>query len=134
VPVWFKVEIKAAALLARENHQSGQVVSIADFSRQEVFVEDVDKLELLEDQQRQWVARKTIHAGQVLQRGDIGGMPDVNKGDAVDALVESNGIRLTVRATALESGFAGNVIRVMPVNGQNALYAKVAGKNAVRVE
>ena len=79
-----------------------------------------------------WVARRVIHAGEILQEPGVA-MPDlVRPGDAVDVVYSNAGVAIRVRGTAIGRGVKGEEVYVR-LDNRRRLRGIIAGPNTVRV-
>ncbi len=79
-----------------------------------------------------WMARRVIHAGEILQEPGVA-MPDmVRPGDAVDVVYSTAGVAIRVRGTAIGRGVKGDEVYVR-LDNRRRLRGIVAGPNTVRV-
>ena len=79
-----------------------------------------------------WVARRVIHAGEILQEPGVA-MPDlVRPGDAVDVIYSNAGVAIRVRGTAIGRGVKGDEVYVR-LDNRRRLRGIIAGPNTVRV-
>ena len=79
-----------------------------------------------------WVARRVIHAGEILQEPGVA-MPDlVRPGDAVDVVYSTAGVAIRVRGTAIGRGVKGDEVYVR-LDNRRRLRGIIAGPNTVRV-
>jgi flagella basal body P-ring formation protein FlgA len=79
-----------------------------------------------------WVARRLIHAGEILREPGVA-MPDlVSSGDAVDVIYSTAGVAVKVRGTAIGRGAKGDEVYVR-LDNRRRLRGIIAGPNTVRV-
>lgn len=79
-----------------------------------------------------WVARRSIHTGEVLRAPAVT-LPDlVSSGDPVDVIYSAPGISIRVRGTAIGSGSQGEQVYVK-LDNRKRLRGVVAGASTVRV-
>ena len=60
--------------------------------------------------------------------------PRIRVGDAIELVVQGNGMRIATKATALESGREGQRIRVKSANAEKVLVAKIVGEEAAEID
>jgi flagella basal body P-ring formation protein FlgA len=74
-----------------------------------------------------------LQAGRPLTRRDIVEKTVVKRGQLVEAVAAEGGIKIRMRAMAMEAGPAGAVIRVKNVDSQKEFVAQVLNENQVQV-
>lgn len=79
-----------------------------------------------------WVARRNIHAGEVLETPSVSQPDLVSSGDAVDVVYSAPGVTIRVRGTAVGSGAKGDEVYVR-LDNRKRLRGIVAAANTVRV-
>jgi flagella basal body P-ring formation protein FlgA len=77
--------------------------------------------------------KRPIAAGQPMRAGDLVRPPLVRRGSPVHIALETVGLSVTGIALALESGSAGDTIRVQNTTSRTSLYATVVGPDKVRI-
>ena len=77
--------------------------------------------------------KRQIAAGTPIAIADLMPPTQIARGEAVRMQLQANGLSLTGQGVALESGAAGDRIRVRNVSSQAVLEAEVAGPGVVRV-
>lgn len=78
-------------------------------------------------------ARRSLAAGRPVSREWLGAPYVVARNDMVTLSYNSEHIRLTARARALEDGAVGDVIRAMQVNGGAVIEGVVSGPKLISV-
>jgi flagella basal body P-ring formation protein FlgA len=79
-----------------------------------------------------WVARRVIHAGEILREPSVA-MPDlVRAGDAVEVIYSTPGVAIKVRGTAIGRGSKGEEVYVR-LDNRRRLRGIITGPNTVRV-
>ncbi len=78
--------------------------------------------------------RRTLRAGEVLQKGLLKTPPVVRRGDLVTMTLRSGGMVLTARGAARENGVTGATIRVRNNASHKEILCRVTGPGAVVVE
>jgi flagella basal body P-ring formation protein FlgA len=76
-------------------------------------------------------ARRDLRAGQFLHTADLMKPELVGRGDTVTLVFESPGVKLTVRAKALEAGTQGDVVQVLNPQSKRIVQATVDGPGRV---
>jgi flagellar basal body P-ring formation protein FlgA len=76
-------------------------------------------------------ARRDLRAGQFLRAADLMKPELVSRGDPVTLVFESPGVKLTVRAKALESGTQGDMVQVLNPQSKRVVQAMVDGPGRV---
>ena len=79
-----------------------------------------------------WVARRVIHAGEILQEPGVVKPDLVSAGDAVDVIYSTPDVVIKVRGTALGRGRKGDEVYVK-LDNRRRLRGVIAGPNTVRV-
>ena len=77
--------------------------------------------------------KRQIAAGMPIALADLMPPTQIARGDAVRLLLQAGGLSLSGQGLALESGAAGDRIRVRNISSQAVLEAEVAGPGVVRV-
>jgi len=79
------------------------------------------------------VATQPLRLGAILAERMVAQPVLVRRGDTVTLIYESQGLRITDVAMAVESGAAGDEIMVQNMEGHRAVRALVTGQRTVRV-
>lgn len=79
-----------------------------------------------------WVARRLIHAGEILQEPGVEKPDLVRAGDAVDVIYSTPGVAIRVRGTAVGRGGKGDEVYVR-LDNRRRLHGIIAGPNTVKV-
>lgn len=77
--------------------------------------------------------RRALRAGQPLRSADLGNPDLVQRDQAVTLVYDSDGLYLTIRAKALESGTAGDTISVLNPQSKRTVQGIVIGPGQVSV-
>ena len=77
--------------------------------------------------------RRSVAVGQPLPASDLMRPALVRRGGAVLMLLDGNGLSLTAQGTALQSGAAGDTVRVVNPASHAVLEARVTGPDQVRI-
>jgi flagella basal body P-ring formation protein FlgA len=127
------VETVEAAVIARAlNH--GEVLRINDIAlerrpRAEVPVDGITNVQAAVGQ----AARNALRPGQYLRQSDLMKPELVQRNETVMIYYEIEGITLTLRGKALESGSEGDVVSVMNTQTKRSLQGIVTGPGRVTV-
>jgi len=78
--------------------------------------------------------RRSLRAGEVLQKGVLETPPVVRRGDLGTMTIHSGNLLLTARGAARENGVNGETIRVRNSSSQKDVLCRVVGPGAVEVE
>lgn len=78
--------------------------------------------------------RTQVRKGAPVRKADIKPAPLVRKMETVQLVLQGNGVRIAARATALQSGAAGELISVIVSGSEKSTHARVAGAGVVHVE
>ncbi|HEY7897945.1 MAG TPA: flagellar basal body P-ring formation chaperone FlgA [Gemmatimonadaceae bacterium] len=79
-----------------------------------------------------WVARRVIHAGEILREPGVAKPDLVSAGDAVEVIYSTPGVMIRVRGTAIGRGSKGDEVYVK-LDNRRRLHGVIAGPNTVRV-
>lgn len=77
--------------------------------------------------------RRSLRPGEIVSPNALQAPSLVERGQEIVLVAESGGIRVTLRAEALEGGAAGERIQVRNLNSRRIVEAEVIGKNTARV-
>jgi flagella basal body P-ring formation protein FlgA len=77
--------------------------------------------------------RKALRAGQVLHSVDLSKPDLVQRDQMVTLIYEGDGIYLTMRAKAIDSGSEGDTVSVMNMQSKRTLQGTVSGTNQVTI-
>ncbi|MBC7533567.1 MAG: flagellar basal body P-ring formation protein FlgA [Oligoflexus sp.] len=77
--------------------------------------------------------RSRIMANQAIRSWDLTREPEVQRGDRIEAVINSNGIKLNSVAQALEPGFIGQKIRIRLEATKKNILAVVIARSQVEV-
>jgi flagella basal body P-ring formation protein FlgA len=72
-----------------------------------------------------WVAKRTIRAGNILTNADVESPAAVSKGDNISLVVRCGGVVLHTSAEAKQDGKIGDTIRVLALTSTGEVRAKV---------
>lgn len=135
VVVPFTVRVKQNVYIAKRSLPEGSIVTVDDFEirndivgasqRESAPVASLDGTVRL---------RKRIAGGQMLTAGQVSADGAVLRGDAVQLIVASNGIRIETRATAQQDGQLGQTIRVRMDGATEMTTARIVGPGVVQAE
>lgn len=78
--------------------------------------------------------KRTIDAETPLRTDLIEFPPLVRRGDVVTVIAESDGLRITTRGKIKQRGCRGDKIKVVNLNSNKVIYAKIIDSNTVRVD
>ena len=79
-------------------------------------------------------AKRPINPNVVLTTGNIESPPLVKRGDVVGIIAESRGLRISALGKAKERGHLGQRIRVINLDSNKEIYARVVDKKEVKVD
>jgi flagellar basal body P-ring formation protein FlgA len=123
-----RAQVAAQEVLATHNLRAGTILSAADLKVS--GIEDTAAWDLvaalvgLE-------TRRAIYSGRPVVAADLGPPTLVRRNAVVAMLYSSNGLGIRTEGRALESGGAGEVIRVINLNSRQSVMATVIGENQV---
>lgn len=83
------------------------------------------------DGKENWQSRCHIGAGQVLTFQNAEQMPDVRRGAIVTIVFEAAGLKVTVPAKSLDSGRAGEIVRVLNLATNRIVKCRVVDASTV---
>lgn len=86
------------------------------------------------DQAAGLMAKHHIRENACLKEWMVEKAPVLNKGDVVTILAQLGGLRVTVRGTALERGYPGEMVKVQNMMSQKTVLARVIDGSNVLVE
>jgi flagella basal body P-ring formation protein FlgA len=78
--------------------------------------------------------KRTLDAEMVLRTDLIEFPPLVRRGDVVTIIAESDGLRITTRGKIKERGCRGERIKVVNLNSNKVIYARILDSNNVKVD
>ncbi len=78
--------------------------------------------------------RRSLRAGEVLEKGLLVTPPLVHRGDLVTMTVHEGALILTARGAARDNGTLGETIRVSNTSSQKVVMCRVSGPGEVQVE
>lgn len=78
--------------------------------------------------------KRTIDANVVLRTDLIEFPPLVRRGDVVTVIAELDGLRVTTRGMTKERGCRGEKIKVVNLNSNKVIYARILDSNTVEVD
>ncbi len=73
-------------------------------------------------------------AGRPIARSATRKPPTVTRGNTVDLVASSGGLRISRRVVVQEPGHVGDTVRVRPVDGKSTIVARVISSREVRVD
>jgi flagella basal body P-ring formation protein FlgA len=82
---------------------------------------------------KNWVARRSIRAGSIINSSDVTLPPAVRAGDSVTLTVKCGGVSLTTTAEARQSGRIGESIRVRAGVSSEDVRARITSASAVEI-
>ena len=117
--------------VAARNIERGTILSAGDIKWADTTLSD-GSIPAAANVAPGWVARRVIHAGEILQEPGVA-LPDlVHPGDAVDVVYSNAGVAIKVRGTAIGRGVKGDEVYVR-LDNRRRLRGIIAGPNTVRV-
>ena len=78
--------------------------------------------------------KRSLDAEMVLRTDLIEFPPLVRRGDVVTIIAESDGLRITTRGKIKERGCRGEKIKVVNLNSNKVIYARILDSNTVKVD
>lgn len=78
--------------------------------------------------------KRTLDAETVLRTDLIELPPLVRRGDVVTIIAESDGLRITTRGKTKERGCRGEKIKIVNLNSNKVIYARILDSNTVKVD
>ena len=84
-------------------------------------------------QNKQMITKKWFREGEILDKRFVKAKPDVEKFTPVQAYFQSNGVMITIDATAVEDGMIGDFITIKNQNYKKSYRGKVIGQNKVLI-
>lgn len=82
---------------------------------------------------KNWVSRRSIRAGSIINSSDVTLPPAVRAGDSVTLTVKCGGVSLTTNAEAKQSGRVGESIRVRAGVSSEDVRARITSPSAVEI-
>ncbi|MCK4412037.1 MAG: flagellar basal body P-ring formation protein FlgA [Candidatus Eisenbacteria sp.] len=76
---------------------------------------------------------KSVGCGALITLSLIGTPPLVERGDVVRLVYRSSGLEIATRASAMEEGWAGEAIRVRPLDSRRICQARICGVGEAEV-
>ncbi|MBI5185774.1 MAG: flagellar basal body P-ring formation protein FlgA [Nitrospinae bacterium] len=135
IEVKAEVETSTEAPLASRNIKKGEILTEDDFhmgkveARKENSLSPADAKDIIGKR-----ASKSIQENQPILENMIDVPPLVNKKDRVKIVFESKFLTISAVGVAQESGPQGSYIKVMNLDSEKTIVAKVIGENLVKVE
>jgi flagella basal body P-ring formation protein FlgA len=132
--IWFDVHASASVLRVNSALRTGSVISDTSIRHELVDVTEIAGEPLPDDFDfHGYTGKVPLHKGDVLTRENVTRAPDVAAGQPVSLQYQSNAIRIEVAATALQSGFAGDRVRVRNIRSDEDVVGLVGGPGIVKV-
>lgn len=135
-PVWARVRVtvKEQHLVAVSEMHAGDILEL-DQVKTEPYAGPVrHERYLFESKQAVGLfLRCPVSAGSPLLKNMLETPREVNRGDVVDAIVQTGGARLDVRAVAEDSGRRGQIISVRNPRSGRSFHGRVTEKGTVEV-
>ncbi|MCS7171462.1 MAG: flagellar basal body P-ring formation chaperone FlgA [Aquificaceae bacterium] len=123
---------KVRVFVAIEDIQKGSPIKPDMFRSEERFLKSLPSdLQLNAKDFESFVASTRITKGTILRRSLLKEVPVVRAGDVVEALYRSGNLELSFRATAIDGGQVGKVIRLK--KDDRVLRGRVLSKGRVEV-
>jgi len=79
-----------------------------------------------------YVAKRDIQEDKIIFKKDLKIIPDIKRGDSIDAILFDSGIEARFNVTAMQDGIIGEIIRVRKKH-QKVFKAKVLSKTQVEI-
>jgi len=130
-----KFEVPAEAVVSKRDLKRYQIITEAD-----VFLQEVDLTTThssLITRVEEVLGKRTkraIGAHSVLTTDHIELPPLVNRGDVVLIIAESEGLRVTALGEVRKKGCRGEKIRILNLDSQKTVYARIVDTDTVEVD
>lgn len=130
-----EVEASVEVAVASRNIKKGDILAAEDFQMEKTEVHSGNSNFLFDPEdiigKR---ALKSIAGDQPIQENMLDIPPLVNKKDRVKIVLESKFLKVSTVGVAQESGAQGSYIKVMNLDSEKIIVAKVIGENLVKVD
>lgn len=135
VTVRLDIKVLADVYISKENKKKDDSLKESDFIKMNMDITSISNFEnIMYDIKDNYYYTKNITNGEILRSTIIDLRHDVKKGEAVTVLIERNGVSLSLKATALESGNFGKPLSVKVINGGNLYGILRSSENGKIIE
>jgi len=129
-----EVHVTAKVFLAAHRVHRGAVLAETDLVEREMDLASVRGKAIIDRGQLIGArCRRTLNEGDVFTNGSVEPVPVVHRGDAVMVIAQREGLRVTAFGVARENGSEGDVIKVLNVQSNKTIHARVIDQNTVQV-
>ena len=135
VRVSTKIEVLSEVLLTNKPLGKDQPITLSDIVRKKMNLSRTPSDVIMDV--NQVVGRRTtraVAAYSILRKDQVESPPLVRKGDIVQVMAESRGLKVTTQGMAKENGTQGERIRVVNLRSKKTVYAQIVDRQTVRVK
>jgi flagella basal body P-ring formation protein FlgA len=134
-PVRFEIKLYADVLVANENLQRSDQDLAARCVLRRMDITDLNErpLEKVAELNHKR-AKRNLRRGTILTAGSIEPIPDVESGHEVSITYVNGPIQITAAGTALQSGMAGDYIKVKNMQSGKIIMARVVDNAQVAID
>ena len=132
--IWFSVAIKEQVWVAQQDIAVGAPILLKDFAKVEKDIAGKKETFIVSSELNESTkAIRPIRKGSTLQKHHIAEALAVGKNQLIQLKLVSPSIKISTTAIALENGFIGDKIEVMPERGIESCIALITGKGEVKI-
>ena len=128
----YLVDAKIAVYKANRSLKRGTALDEGDLSYEDKVFDNIRFTPITQNNIYGYSARRNIRDGEIITTKDIKIIPDIKRGQSLDATLYSEGVAVNFSVTAMQDGSVGEVIRVKKAHNKS-FKAKITSSSSVDV-
>lgn len=134
IPVWFRVEAHALALVAKRSLDARYVINESDFEVQRRDIANLsgEPLEITDALQSLWL-RRAIPEGSILLQEHLKSVPEVKRHQYVDVWLSLNKVQIRARGIAQRDARLGELVAIQSPSSLDIYTARVIDDGRVEI-
>lgn len=134
IPVWINADVRGSVLVAKNSIEGKTEVTSKDFIYKDTQINGkAENYVSLSDLQASSFLVKSLERNEAVLGSHLKKMPDVIGGKVINVDIAQGNIRIRLQGVAREDAIKGEVLRVVLLHNNEAVMAKVVGKQLVIV-
>jgi flagella basal body P-ring formation protein FlgA len=131
---FFKYFINAKISVYKSNHRikKDDHITKDDLTYEEIIFNNIRFIPINQRYLHGYSAKRNINENEIIATKDIKIIPDIKRGQSLEATLYSNGIFVNFTATAMQDGTIGDIIRVKKGN-KKSFKAKITSSSSVDI-
>lgn len=128
IPVWFSIKAYKKVLVANHKLSPHRQAAMTDFSLQNRNIAGLTAKPYTLLPANNWL-KKSVNANQIITDKDLMPPPLVVKGQTIQVIISSPGVRIITQAIAEKEAYLGDTISLMNPQSKTHFTALISGKN-----